>query len=210
MSQNPLIAELAESAKPVRPVKMAKRLLWMVLLVTLYISALILLRGLRDDWMMQIQTLAYQMEMGISLLLVYGAGALAMRLSVPCEKRFPLAWLLLIGAATLGAVIALLGEVSMESLQRSLASDHFYITFGVCALAAPVAIGLLWVQRKGSPTQLGWAGAMALLAASAVGHFIMRTIGKAANYAEVLVWCYPPVLLLALVGVLVGRKILRW
>jgi len=73
-----------------------------------------------------------------------------------------------------------------------------------------VAALLLWVMRQGSPTQLGWAGAMALLSASACGHFLMRTIGQAANFAEVFIWCYTPLLAFALLGMLLGKKLLRW
>jgi len=49
-----------------------------------------------------------------------------------------------------------------------------------------------------------------LLSASACGHFLMRTIGQAANFAEVFIWCYTPLLAFALLGMLLGKKLLRW
>lgn len=153
---------------------------------------------------------AYALEMMITLILIFASAVMSVRLGIPRSGGLPIGWLLAVLALAMGAVIWLVGQVSLQTLQYSLQSDHFYITCGVTAGALPVAIGLFWMLRQASPTQLGWAGVLALLSASATGHFLMRTIGQADNFADVLVWCYSPVLVLALLGSLLGQKLLRW
>lgn len=210
MSLDSLIDELAESVSPVEPLPRRQWSFKLLAMMAVYLSAILLLFGLRSDWSVQMQHVAYQCEMSISLILAFGAGLLAVNLATPHQGLPPIGWLLLMLALAMGAIIALVGGVTQESLMASFASDHFYITAGVAAGAFPVAAGLFWLLRKGSPTQLGWAGAMVLLSASACGHFLMRAIGQAPNFAEVLIWCYTPMLALALLGALVGKKLLRW
>ena len=210
MNHEALIANLVEEAAPLKPFNLLKQCCSAAMLLTAYLLVLVLIMGVRDDWAQQIATHTYALEMATSLALAYGCAALAMRLSVPREGAMPLGWLAFMLAATMGAIIWLLGQVSIETFKLSLQSDHFYISLGVILGATPVALVLFKMIRQGSPTQLRWAGAMALLSASATGHFLMRTIGQANNFADVFVWCYSPVLVLALLGIILGQKALRW
>ena len=210
MMQDDFIANLVDDSTPVSPVNVTKNCCKLVLGLGGYLLALLLVLGVRDDWAMQMTSLAYSLEMAITLLLVFGAGLSAVRLSVPSANRMIDGWGLMLLAVTMGAIIWFIGKVDVESMQQSLSSNHFYVTLGVSLIAVPVAVGLFWMIRKGAPTQLEWAGVMALLSASACGHFVMRTAGKAENLADVMLWCYPPVLLLALVGIILGPKALRW
>ncbi len=211
MNLDSFIDDLAESATPVSPLNIRQFSLALLLGLACYLSVIVALFGVRDDWLNEITTMAYQGEMALSLLIVFGAGLSVIKLAVPRQGSLPTSWCFLLLALTLGAVIGLLGNVSIQALEASLKSNHFYITFGLIAYAAPVAGALLWfLRQKGSPTQLGWAGLMALLSASASGHFLMRTIGQSNNFAEVFIWCYLPVLALALLGMLIGKKLLRW
>ncbi|MDG1287036.1 MAG: NrsF family protein [Rickettsiales bacterium] len=212
MSHEALIANLVEDATPVVPLNLFRRCFWMVTALTTYILLTVAYFGFRRDWADQmIEGAAYPSEMLITLILAFGAAIAALRLSVPRERKSSLSLLMLILPIAIGAVIWLLGQVSVESFSASIQSpSHFYITLGVLAGAVPVALLLFWLLRQGSPTQLGWAGSMVLLSASAVGHLLMRTIGQADNFADVLVWCYSPILFCGLVGVFIGKKALRW
>lgn len=210
MSHEKLIADLVEESTPVVPLDLLRHCCGALLAITAYFAVIIFGFGLRADWFEQIATSAYLCEMLITLLLTYGAAWTALRLSAPSSGKLFAGWLLILLSVVMGAVIWLLGQVNAESFAASMESDHFYITLGVIAGATPVAAGLFWLLRQGAPTQLRWAGAMALLSASAAGHFIMRTVGQADNFADVLVWCYSPILVFLMLGVIVGQKTLRW
>ncbi len=210
MNNNNLIAQLADDVTPVQPISILRRLVLTFSVLIMYITLVPMLFGARPDWAQQMATLSYQLEMGISIALTFSAAFLAVRLAVPTQTRFPYGWLIGVAALAIGAVIGLLGEVSMQGVRDSFASNHYYITAGVIAFATPVAAALFISVAKGATTQPALAGLASLLSASAAGHFIMRTIGQSNNYAEVLLWCYSPVLILALIGFIMGQKYLRW
>lgn len=210
MSHKQLIDNLASELEAVKPVSLSRWRMLTVLLLTGYLAAVLAAAGLRDDFTVQFSHLVYKFELIVTLILAYGAALMAISLSVPRGGKFPLAWALVILAIALGAGIWLMGQVSLEGLKASIASNHFYITLGVIGCALPVALSLFWLLRQASPTQLAWAGGMALLSASAVGHFLMRCIGQAANFSEVFVWCYSPVIILGFLGMLLGQKLLKW
>jgi hypothetical protein len=179
--------------------------------LAVYLSAVLLILGPRDDWLQQINQPAYTIEILLTLLLVVSAGIASVRFSVPKALKQSTALLLPAVSVALGLVIWQLGEVSGEELITSATDLSLsYISLGVVAGATPVALFLFWQMSQGSPTQLSFASGMALLSASACGHLLMRTIGQASNFSDVLVWCYSPILLLMTVGALSGNKLLRW
>ncbi len=176
-----------------------------------YLSAVLLILGPRDDWLQQINQPAYIVETLLTLFLVVSAGIASVRFSVPKALKQSSALLLPAVSVALGLVIWQLGEVSGEELISSATDFSLsYISLGVVAGATPVALFLFWQLSQGSPTQLSFASGMALLSASACGHLLMRTIGQASNFSDVLIWCYSPILLLMTVGALSGNKLLRW
>ena len=176
-----------------------------------YLSAVLLMLGPRDDWLQQIDQPAYTIEILLTLFLVVSAGIASVRFSVPKALKQSTALLLPAVSMALGLVIWQLGEVSGEELITSATDLSLsYISLGVVAGATPVALFLFWQMSQGSPTQLSFASGMALLSASACGHLLMRTIGQASNFSDVLIWCYSPILLLMTVGALSGNKLLRW
>jgi hypothetical protein len=182
-----------------------------VVFLAVYLSAVLLILGPRDDWLQQINQPAYTIEILLTLLLVVSAGIASVRFSVPKALKQSTALLLPAVSVALGLVIWQLGEVSGEELITSATDLSLsYISLGVVAGATPVALFLFWQMSQGSPTQLSFASGMALLSASACGHLLMRTIGQASNFSDVLVWCYSPILLLMTVGALSGNKLLRW
>jgi hypothetical protein len=176
-----------------------------------YLSAVLLVLGPRDDWLQQFNQAAYAVEILLTLFLIVSAGIASVRFSVPKALKQSTALLLPTVSVALGLVIWQLGEVSGEELITSATDLSLsYISLGVIAGATPVALFLFWQMSQGSPTQLSFASGMALLSASACGHLLMRTIGQASNFSDVLVWCYSPILLLMTVGALSGNKLLRW
>ncbi len=210
MNHEALIANLVEEAAPVKPMSLSRRYVTVALAVTAYMMLLVLAMGWRSDLAAQLGTLVYVSEMLMSLCLIYGGALMAMRLSVPRAGSMPVGWVLVTIAFFIGIAVMLLGQVSTETLKASLQSDHFLVTISVVGVALPVVIGLFVMLRRGAPTQLGWAGAMALMSASATGHFVLRLTGEANNLADVLVWCYSPILFFAIIGVFIGKQALYW
>lgn len=69
---------------------------------------------------------------------------------------------------------------------------------------------LAWVVRKAAPTRLAAAGFWIAFGAGSLGSFLMQFVCHKENFAHVVFWHLSPVLVLALGGALLGRKVLKW
>ncbi|MDG0970086.1 MAG: NrsF family protein [Porticoccaceae bacterium] len=210
---NDFINSLVEDAADTKPTgfNIASRSRLVILFLTVYLSLIIATIGLRSDWHYQVSQLSYSIEIALSIILIFFAGIASVRFSVPrAIGRSPAVFLPFL-VVVLGIVIWQLGGVSLDALIVSLTTPSLsYISFGVIAGAIPTASFLMWQMSQGSPTQLRFAGSLALLSASSCGHFLMRTVGQAENFADVLVWCYSPIVMLTILGLIFGQKLLKW
>ena len=85
----------------------------------------------------------------------------------------------------------------------------------VCLTCSPLfAIGpflaLVWVLRKGAPTQLRSTGAVAGLVAGTVGAGACALHQPGGSLPFAAIWYAGPILLCALLGALLGPRVLRW
>jgi hypothetical protein len=211
--ENEFIKSLVEDAADTQPTVfyIASRSRLVILFLTVYLGLVIAVMGLRSDWYYQVTLLSYSIEMALSVILIFFAGIASVRFSVPRAIGRSPAVVLPFLVVVLGMVIWQLGGVSLNALIVSVTTPSLsYISFGVIAGAIPTASFLMWQMSQGSPTQLKFAGSLALLSASACGHFLMRIVGQAQSFADVLVWCYSPVIILTMVGLMFGQKLLKW
>lgn len=182
-----------------------------ILFLVIYLVTTITAFGLRDDWHQQIYELTYLLEILCSVVLIFGAGVAAINFSVPRKIGYSPSQLLPILALAMGLMIWVLGDVNSSVFFTSIQTFSLsYMSLGVLVGALPALGFLLYQISQGAPTQLNFVGSMILLSASAAGHLLMRTIGQAASFSDVLVWCYFPILILTFLGRISGRNVLRW
>jgi hypothetical protein len=74
---------------------------------------------------------------------------------------------------------------------------------------APFA-ALVWALRKGAPTRLEWAGAVAGLVAGALGAAIFALHHPGGSIPFIVLWYGGPIVLCALAGAILGPRLLRW
>jgi hypothetical protein len=75
--------------------------------------------------------------------------------------------------------------------------------------AAPFA-SLVWALRKGAPTNLSGTGALAGLVAGALGATVLAFHHSAGSIPFIAFWYGGPILLCAVVGAILGPRLLRW
>jgi hypothetical protein len=75
--------------------------------------------------------------------------------------------------------------------------------------AAPFA-SLVWALRKGAPTNLMGTGALAGLVAGALGATVFAFHHSAGSVPFIAFWYGGPILLCAVVGAILGPRLLRW
>lgn len=127
------------------------------------------------------------------------------------SMRGPAALIVLLVIAFLCAGVA--GLLSVQPAAWS--SMVFGPRWTVCLTCIPLfAIGpfiaLIWVLRKGAPTKLRSTGAVAGLVAGAVGAGACALHQPGDSLAFIGLWYAGPVLLCALLGALLGPRVLRW
>ncbi|HJS89747.1 MAG TPA: DUF1109 domain-containing protein [Steroidobacteraceae bacterium] len=126
------------------------------------------------------------------------------------SMRGPTALIVLV-IAVLGA-----GVVGALAIHPAISSQ---IIFGprwtICLICIPLFamapfIALVWVLRKGAPTRLRSAGAVAGLVAGAIGAGACALHQPASSLPFVGFWYAGPILVCALLGALLGPRVLRW
>lgn len=207
-----LIETLAEHGAAVRPSGVGRRLMTAAF-VGAGIAAIILvvwlgLRPLADA----VQTRMFWMKGGYSLWLALAGGLWAARLARPGG---------LSGAAPIvaGAAVVAMAAMGVVDLART-SSPHLMAewlggTWAVCpwrilALAAPVYLVVTWMMRRLAPTRLAWAGAAAGLLAGGVGATVYGFYCEEFTAAFVATWYTLGIAASAVVGGLLGPRLLRW
>lgn len=125
--------------------------------------------------------------------------------------RAPTALLVLLMVGFLCAALA--GLLAAHPAARS--AMIFGPRWTICLTCIPLfAIGpfiaLVWVLRKGAPTNLRSTGAVAGLVAGAVGAGACALHQPAGSLPFLGVWYAGPILLCAILGAVLGPRVLRW
>jgi hypothetical protein len=122
-------------------------------------------------------------------------------------------------AGWLAAPIAAMALVALLQWILAPTSTHRTLLMGdsaaVCpwliiTTAAPIFLALAWAMRGLAPTRLRAAGGMAGFAAGAAGAAVYALHCREAGGAFVLVWYSLGVLTPAVIGGLLGPRLLRW
>jgi hypothetical protein len=86
---------------------------------------------------------------------------------------------------------------------------------GTCLICIPMFavipfVAFIWALRKGAPTHLAFAGAIAGLVAGALGAAAVVVNQTADSLPLIALWYGAPVALCALIGGILGPRLLRW
>ncbi len=207
-----LIAALAAGAGPTSPVPAARRVVLASLLGAA--AALVVLvewlgpRSLGEA----VRTGPFWMKAFYTLALAL-AGLIAVeRLGRPGVKlgRAPL-----IALAAIAAMAVLAGVETARARPRELGDLWLGHTWQSCslhivALAAPVYLGVVWALRRLAPTRLALTGAAAGLLAGAAGATVYGLHCDETAALFVLTWYTLGVAACAVLGALLGTRLLRW
>ena len=213
METDDLIRNLARDLRPVAAHAVERRFAAGVgagvagALLTLYLWL-----GLGPDMAATVKSFPFWMKLGYTTSLAAVSIVIAWRLAHP-ESR-PDRWYLLL----LAPLAAMAGLAAYE-IAASEASHWRSLLMGMSAakcsprilmISAPVFAGIIWSYRRFAPTRLRLAGAVAGLAAGAVGAAAYALYCREVAASFVLVWYTLGIALTALAGALVGPRLLRW
>jgi hypothetical protein len=146
--------------------------------------------------------------------------ALAAAVVLPIAVRLmrpgrPLGWrigavLLFVGVCVLCAVTALMGEEPDQRMNAWMGGGFPWCVVVIPLLAAPTAAGLLWLMRAFAPTRLTMAGAAIGAFSGGVGAMAYAMYCPVDSVAFVTTWYVLAIAICAVLGAVIGAKVLRW
>jgi hypothetical protein len=152
------------------------------------------------------------MKAGFSAAAVAVVLPLTMRLMRPGR---PLGWrlaaaLVFVGLCVAATFIALMGTPSDARMQAWMGGDFPWCLVLIPVLAAPSAVGLVWLLRAMAPTRLMLSGAAIGALSGGVGAMAYSTYCPVDSIAFVTTWYVAAIALCAALGAVIGGRMLRW
>ncbi len=206
-----LIANLCKEHAEIKPYCSRNSYFEWLAMIAIYVTVVLAICGIRDDISERMMDRNFVIELGICAIIALWAGYAQIITNVPSKYCFirnliiP-AFLVLV----LAVLIVIFGKVSRETLSESMGQMHFETTGVLVALTIFPALYSFFRLCRGAPTKLGLSGAMTLLSSATVAYIILRLYFQSDDLSSIMLWCYIPILLLSMCGILIGRKFLKW
>ena len=213
MRTEELIVQLASAAGAVRPlprpsVRLARWAAGVIPLIALGVMVI----GPRADVSTVIRQPTFMVLALVTLATALLAAAGAFVLSVPGGERLAVhrTTALVAGSAWIFVLIARLLEDG-DPLRRLLVLPiHWLCVIEIAAFGIVPAWALFAMLRRAAPLRQAWSGALATLAAAALGAAATQILCPLDDPAHHLVGHVLPVILLATAGTIAGRRAFDW
>jgi len=205
-----LVARLAQDASAVKPAPhpFLLSLKWMGA-AAIYLAVSLAFSGLRPDWFERLHNTWFVAEL-LALLGIFIVTSLsAALLAFPDlhQKRA------LVFAPVLPFLVFLLVMFfawRADSPPAALPVHSFECTIGIMLMALLPAVWTFYSMRSYASTHSQWAGGVALLSAFSVGALWLRLHEANDSISHVIVWHYLPMLVIGLIGMWLGKRLLKW
>lgn len=212
MRPEDLIDALAADAKPVRHLAspMVRVGLWLAVSAS-YVALIVWVMGLRPDIGSRLADTRFVLELGATFLTSVLAAMAAFCAGCPGRP----VWERFAPLPALALWIGSLGEGCWRSLVQGGAQgvplQFDFVCFPSILLVSIVPGALILTMiRQGAPIAPVTTMALAMLAAAALGATALRLFHAQDASVMVLVWQFGSVAMLAGLGALTGRHVLRW
>ncbi len=213
MKTDELIAMLASGAEAAEPHALQRRYVtalgWGAFGTTLLMAILL---GVRPDLAEASRLPMFWVKLAFPAALLAGALVAVLRLSRPGVRlgRVPAAIAAPVLAMWLLAGVVLLGAAPGERDELVLGQSAASCPFTIALLSAPLFVAVLWAMRGLAPTRLALAGASAGLLAGAGGALIYALHCPEMTAPFLGIWYVLGMLIPAVLGALIGSRLMRW
>jgi hypothetical protein len=211
METENLIASLSSEAVPIRPMGSPWRLTakWLLGFIAYIVLVLVTLESPRDDILLELNQPLFALELLALAGMVTTCALSAALLSFPDLYQVKRVAYLPIAAFVLFAGVIMVGFVR-EGAPMAMIPEDFVCTAFITLYSLLPAVWLFYSIRKFASTHFALAGSVAVLTSFSIGALVQRIVEKTDSIAHVLAYHYLPMFLFAVLGLLLGRKLLRW
>jgi hypothetical protein len=213
MKTDELINLLATGAAPIEPDagvrRVALALGWGLFGATLLMAVLL---GVRADLAQALRLPMFWAKLGVPAVATLAALQLARRLGLPGRGpgRAPLLLSALLLLAWTGGAAVLLAAAPEARPQLIFGDTWKTCPPNIALLSLPVLIAMFWAMKGLAPTRPALAGAAAGLLAGAVGAAVYALHCPEMAAPFLAIWYVLGMLIPALLGGLLGPRLLRW
>lgn len=205
-----LIDKLAQDAVAVRPAHhpIVLSLEWMAVAV-FYLAVSLMLSGLRPNLMLKFHEPWFAAEIAALVGIFISTPLSAALLSFPDlhqMRRVALAPALMFTLF----VLVMFFAWHADNPPAPLPVHSFQCTIGITLLSLLPAAWIFYVMRKFASTYYHWAGCIALLFAFSIGAIWLRLYEINDSIIHVIEWHYLPMIAFGMVGLWLGRVMLKW
>lgn len=205
-----LIGQLAQEGGAVKsaPHPFALSLQW-IGLALIYLLVLLLVKGVRNELVVALQHPWFAIEVALLVALLAATSVSAALLSFP--DMFQMRHVVWIPLALFGVF----GFALFMAWRADMPPAPFPVHSIECTLAIIVAsilpgVWMLYFMRKLASTHYQWAGSIGLLHAFSIGALWLRLQENNDSILHVLQWHYLPMIGFGLLGLWLGKLMLKW
>jgi hypothetical protein len=208
-----LINALSRSEPPIDRARLLAR--WVTVLALGMIGSLVVLivvLGLNPDLAMLFQNTWFWVRFAFIFSVGTLAATLFAKLGRPAQADSAPLWVAALPFAALAAVAAIMIGMAPADERSDMLLG---ISWDVCSrnvafFSIPVFIASVWIARQFAPVRLRATGAMLGLFSGAVGAFAYSLHCPELDPPFVVIWYGLGMLIPAVIGALLGRKLLAW
>ena len=205
-----LIAGLSKDAQTVKP---APRpwllgLKWLAVAAA-YLLVALLISGLRPDWVLQLHKPWFVAEVALLFGILVSTAFSAAILSFPDlhqQRRaaFAPVWIFALFA------LAMFFSWLADNLPSPLPVHSFECTISILLFSLLPTAGIFYAMRQFASTHLQLSGIVAVLFAFSTGALWLRLHEQTDSIIHLVEWHYLPMIAVGLIGLLLGKMLLRW
>ncbi|MEQ1556602.1 MAG: DUF1109 domain-containing protein [Gallionella sp.] len=205
-----LIAQLAQHNAPRRaaPHPFLISATWLGYAAGYFLIAL-LLSGTRPDLAARLHNVEFVAEIVLLLTLVLASSVSAALLAFPDAYQKP-RWTKLPLAFMVAFMLLLVLAYLADNPPAPQPLHSWQCTMAIVMVAIIPGAWTLWVMRRFAAIQRGMAGSVAVLFAFSVSALWLRLHELNDSISHVIYWHYLPMLIFAIVGWWLGKRVLRW
>lgn len=205
-----LISKLAQDAPPVKPAPhpVVLSIEWMTVAVV-YLGVALMFSGLRPDLMLKLQEPWFAAEIAALAGIFVATCLSAALLSFPDLHQMRRAVFAPVLMFTLFALVMLLAW-NADVPPAPLPGSSYHCTISITLLALLPTVWIFYVMRKFASTHLYLAGGIAILFAFSIGAIWLRLYEINDSTMHVIQWHYLPMVGFGIIGMWLGKAVLRW
>lgn len=205
-----LIDKLTQDAVAVRPAHhpVVLSIEWITVAV-FYLAISLMLSGLRPDLMLKLHEPWFAAEIAALVGIFISTSLSAALLSFPDlhqMRRVVLAPALMFTLF----VLVMFFAWHADKPPAPLPAHSFHCTLSITLLSVLPAAWIFYVMQKFASTHYHWAGGIALLFAFSIGAIWLRLYEINDSVMHVIQWHYLPMIVFGIVGLWLGKVLLKW